>query len=666
MNERQEGILVMIIEIRNQLKGHGFKIVLWITLLAMALLFSPIFFRKQMGVDNAVATINGHAIKILDFERKVAQETERLHFLREQLVGPEVEGLLRSLDPKTLALQALLQDALLNQVAASLKIHISPEFIVSFLQNPSVLARELGDLGGILDDQNQSINMGRLQYYLHRYRLSMSDFDTIIEEKIKRSIVFSIVSSTMYLPTFVLQEKFNRTYLDTWYWVAPFPFEIFLKKAKEQPLSNEEIEAFFEKEHKRYWIPEKRSIKQWEFTPHPYGIVISPAEIEAYYNAQKAKKFIESPIQVQVRRIVIAVDDHADAKQVKEAEELIQKVKQEATAAPGNFEALAKQYSQDKVTAAKGGLVPFFKKGEKDPEFERAAFHLQKDNDISDVVVTNEGFEILQRVARKPVVYKSLASVESTIKADLVNQKFKTVFAEDMTRILNQRGNVAQAIEALAQEKHATERVVSLEKDNSPLAEKAFKLKNKGEWTFLTPGIRGWAIQLQEVEKSHRPELSNVSSAIKTDLYAQKAAALQKEAIEHAKKVAQTEGINALKKLNGITVKSVGPLKHDDREKINELNKDGMPVEEMLSLRNSSEVLSSFDYADTAYLMGIEKVQPFDPELFEAKKNALIKELTEEQFSLVLRGFVASLYRNATLHFMDSLINTRNEDIHEQ
>ena len=138
----------MIIEIRNQLKGQGFKIVLWVTLIAMALLFSPALFRQQTGARTAIAKVNSHPIEILPFERRVAQETERLSFFREQF-GAQADALLQSLglsDPRTVALQALIQEELLNQAADALNIRISPDYIMQILQNPLSVRKELGDI----------------------------------------------------------------------------------------------------------------------------------------------------------------------------------------------------------------------------------------------------------------------------------------------------------------------------------------------------------------------------------------------------------------------------------------------------------------------------------------------------------------------------------------
>lgn len=65
-----------------------------------------------------------------------------------------------------------------------------------------------------------------------------------------------------------------------------------------------------------------------------------------------------------------------------------------------NFATLAILYSEDPGSAAKGGEIGFFGRGELYPEYEAAAFKL-KEGEISEIVETKAGFHITQLMERK-------------------------------------------------------------------------------------------------------------------------------------------------------------------------------------------------------------------------------------------------------------------------
>jgi len=174
--------------------------------------------------------------------------------------------------------------------------------------------------------------------------------------------------------------------------------EKYIKNEKTKTIDPKDLGGFFASENKknhRYWIPEKRKASVWTFTPENYGITISDQDIESYYNSHKSKEFVNTPLQMKVRRILFAVPEGAN---VQEIQAKAQQVKTELAQEPSRFEELAMKYnpsSDSNGIIKKGGIVDFFSKGEKDPAFERAAFRLQKDGDISDIITTSEGFEIV-------------------------------------------------------------------------------------------------------------------------------------------------------------------------------------------------------------------------------------------------------------------------------
>ena len=97
----------------------------------------------------------------------------------------------------------------------------------------------------------------------------------------------------------------------------------------------------------------------------------------------------------------------------KKIEEVFAKVK-----SGGNFEALAKQYSDDKGSAEKGGDLDFMYKGVFDPQFDKAVTSL-KIGETSDIVETEFGYHIIRLMETKPSDYAPFKDVEESIQKHL-------------------------------------------------------------------------------------------------------------------------------------------------------------------------------------------------------------------------------------------------------
>lgn len=83
-----------------------------------------------------------------------------------------------------------------------------------------------------------------------------------------------------------------------------------------------------------------------------------------------------------------------------------------------NFEELAKQYSEDKGSASKGGDLDFMYRGVFDPQFDKAVAGL-KIGETSDIVETEFGYHIIQLMETKPSEYAPFKDVEQSIQKHL-------------------------------------------------------------------------------------------------------------------------------------------------------------------------------------------------------------------------------------------------------
>ncbi|HPH81437.1 MAG TPA: peptidylprolyl isomerase [Flavobacteriales bacterium] len=126
-------------------------------------------------------------------------------------------------------------------------------------------------------------------------------------------------------------------------------------------------------------------------------VKVSPAEVRAYYDAipKDSVPFIESEIQVAQILKKPPINQVERERVRKELQEIRQKIVDGRS-----FASMAAFYSEDVVSAAKGGELGFVNRGDLVPEFEAVAFSL-KGKEISEIVETMFGFHIIQLIERR-------------------------------------------------------------------------------------------------------------------------------------------------------------------------------------------------------------------------------------------------------------------------
>jgi peptidyl-prolyl cis-trans isomerase C len=149
----------------------------------------------------------------------------------------------------------------------------------------------------------------------------------------------------------------------------------------------------------------------------------------------------KTPEEIDVRHILLPVakDGSDDAAVKAKAEDLLAQLRKGA-----DFAALAKKYSQDPGSAAKGGDLGFFPRGQMVPEFETAAFNLKKPGDLAGPIRSQFGYHIIELVARKPAGQKTLTEVVAQVRDELVEKRK----AEARQALLDQVQGQAQVNQA--------------------------------------------------------------------------------------------------------------------------------------------------------------------------------------------------------------------------
>lgn len=137
------------------------------------------------------------------------------------------------------------------------------------------------------------------------------------------------------------------------------------------------------------------------YTTRP-GQISMPVRTKFGYHIVKVHDIREAQGEVQVAHIMIKSPSNAADSVATQARQKIDEIYSKLKNGE-NFEDLATKFSDDKGSAKNGGKLPPFGTGRMVPEFERAAFGLKKDGDISEPVKTSYGWHIIKRLERKPI-----------------------------------------------------------------------------------------------------------------------------------------------------------------------------------------------------------------------------------------------------------------------
>lgn len=151
----------------------------------------------------------------------------------------------------------------------------------------------------------------------------------------------------------------------------------------------------------------------------------TPEETRAFYDANP--EMFEQPERVHARHILVKVDSDDDAEWVA-AKKKITEVRKRLTAKGADFAAIAKETSDDPGSAARGGDLGYFGKGQMVPEFERTAFALKKD-EISQPVRSSFGWHVIQQLDHQLEGTASFEDVREPLAKRLEAQRTQEALA---------------------------------------------------------------------------------------------------------------------------------------------------------------------------------------------------------------------------------------------
>lgn len=243
---------------------------------------------------------------------------------------------------------------------------------------------------------NELIIKSLLNQELDKRKIKVTKEDT---EKELRSMIDTIGSKELF------NQRLKESGISNAQFKESLNEEVKMKKLTEAlgvpSVSDKDVENFYKQNLDKFKYPDMVRASH-------ILIMADPVEIKASLKA-KNPKMAESEVNAKVNAEM--------EKRLARAKEVLAEVKKN----PDNFEGVAREKSDDTISAKQGGDLGFFAKQDMVDEFSKAAFAMQP-NTVSNLVKSQYGYHIIKVTDRMAAGVEPLAKVKDRLKNYLINK----------------------------------------------------------------------------------------------------------------------------------------------------------------------------------------------------------------------------------------------------
>lgn len=397
----------MLSTIREHADSWLIKAILWLIIFAF---IGTIFYSWGMGGASSsgggvIATVQGDKIFQGEYDRTF---NNLVDFYRQQFRNQFSDEMIKKLDLKTQALEALIQKKLLLQEAEKQNLRVSDAELIAHIQGLQVFQSE------------KKFSEKSYRNYLQFQRVTPGKFEDNQRENLILTKLEKLFGTSSKVSQSEIQEAFRNEEEKSKLDYVRFNDDHF---QADKAFSHQELNDFFQANKKQFEIPSQIQVEYIKIAPKTYLAEIEPRDedIEDYYQTKIAdfrvkKMYKASHILSHVKSAEIEGDASAEEKQ-KQAEE---KAKARATELLGKVKAgadfgeVAKKHSDDPGSGTQGGSLGEFPKGTMVSAFESALDKLAIGG-ISEPVLTPFGYHIIKLESRTEERFKPLEEVREEV-----------------------------------------------------------------------------------------------------------------------------------------------------------------------------------------------------------------------------------------------------------
>jgi peptidyl-prolyl cis-trans isomerase D len=497
-------------------------ILIFIFSVSLILLYIPAGDLPNVSVSTDVASIGSESISAREFQTAYRTSVDRMR-------GQITPEMMRAFHFERQILDNLITQHVMIEEARRLGLDVTPaEVEQKILENP------------VFRENGVFIGRARYEAILSQNNFSVEDFESAMTNEILRDKLRSFVTASVNVTDKDVEEEYKRrnekAKID--YFVIDAA-----KLDNKVTVSEKDERDYYEKNKAKYTIPEKRKAKYvfFESLKLRAESKATDDELRQYYEQHKDEYTL--PERVKAQHILFKT-------QGKTPEE-IEKIKEKARgvlerAKKGeDFSGLAKQFSEDS-TAAAGGDLGDFGRGQMVPEFEKAAFSMGV-GAISDLVQTQFGIHIIKVNSKQERRERPFEEMKEAVRPIVETRK-----AEQRGSELAQQAAVDlvsnKDLDAVAKKYNAQVKETPLiepgqaipDLGNAAELDRRMFTMNKGEIGTALQVDRGYVVpQVVDIVAAHPASFEEARDKVAVDVKAEKtkelAAAKAKQAEEMVK-----------------------------------------------------------------------------------------------------------------------------------
>ncbi|MBW2086837.1 MAG: SurA N-terminal domain-containing protein, partial [Deltaproteobacteria bacterium] len=590
-----------------------------------------------------VAIVNDEAIGFTEYQEAYRNLYEQARNQYRQIWS---DDLVKTLDLKNQALETLINQRLLSQMARSLNLEVTQnELQEGILNSPAFQVDGL-------------FNAGKYRSILARIGFTPESYEILKRRDLTiQQMNRLIISFVKVVPAEVRENyHFTRDRVDVEFIL--FKAGDFRNKVKTTP---EELKDYFEKNKLRYQVPAKVKVAYLAIRPKDLEdqITIEPSEVEEFYEFNLDK--YREPEKVKARHILFKVDEAASPDEVARIKTQAELVLKQAKAGE-DFATLARKHSQDS-TAKEGGELGWMARDQLVKPFSEAAFKLKK-GEVSDLVRTQYGFHIIKVEDHREAGIRPLQEVKAEIEKKIISDNAREL-AADLAVEVYEKASLNQDFKAVIKEYKLTPVFTDFFSINEPVGdlglqrtftELAHSLK-EGEIGPLVDLPDGhYLIKALEKRDSYIPALDKIKESVRSNLVDEKAGELaRKEAVRFLAALGKDGRWDQLTQDFNLSPESTGPF-----TRIGGIPKIG--INETLTAaafaltQPGQTAPEPYEDDKGFYIIRLKKIIPASEESFEKEQTALTRRLQIIKSQNYLRQWLEDLRARSIIKINEELM----------